>query len=372
MLPGREREGAFLNELLNRVRAGHSAAVMVHGEAGVGKTALLNEAFGSVPDLRVVRAAGVESEMELPFAGLQQLCVSMLDHLGHLPLPQADALRTAFGLIEGPPPDRFLIGLAVLSLLSEAAAQRPLVCVVDDCQWLDQASAQALAFAARRIQAEGVLLAFAAREPGQDFDGIPGFMVGGLRDLDARALLRSVVPWPLDEQVRERILAETRGNPLALLELPRGRSPAELAGGFGLPHELPLAGRIQESFLRRAEELPEATWLMVLLAAAEPAGDAALVWRAAARLGLARDAIVSAEAAGLLKIGGRVVFRHPLVRSAVYRASPPDDRRRVHVVLAAATDPDLDPDRRAWHLAQAAIGPDEEVAAELERSAARA
>ena len=372
MLPGREREGAFLNELLNRVRAGHSAAVIVHGEAGVGKTALLNEAFGSVSGLRMVRAAGVESEMELPFAGLQQLCVSMLDHLEHLPLPQADALRTAFGLIEGPPPDRFLIGLAVLSLLSEAAASRPLVCVVDDCQWLDQASAQALAFAARRIQAEGVLLAFAAREPGQDFDGIPGFMVGGLRDLDARALLRSVVPWPLDEQVRERILAETRGNPLALLELPRGRSPAELAGGFGLPHELPLAGRIQESFLRRVEELPEATWLMVLLAAAEPAGDAGLVWRAAGRLGLARDAIVSAEAAGLLKIGGRVVFRHPLVRSAVYGASPPDDRRRVHVVLAAATDPDLDPDRRAWHLAQAAIGPDEEVAAELERSAARA
>ena len=372
MLPGRERESAFLNELLNRVRAGHSAAIMVHGEAGVGKTALLNEAFGSVSDLRVVRAAGVESEMELPFAGLQQLCVSMLGHLEHLPRPQADALRTAFALMEGPPPDRFLIGLAVLSLLSEAAAQRPLACVVDDCQWLDQASAQALAFAARRIQAEGVLLAFAAREPGQDFDGIPGFMVGGLRESDARALLRSVVPWPLDEQVRERILAETRGNPLALLELPRGRSPAELAGGFGLPHELPLAGRIQESFLRRAEELPEATWLMVLLAAAEPAGDAALVWRAAARLGLARDAVVTAEAAGLLKIGGRVVFRHPLVRSAVYRASPPDDRRRVHVVLAAATDADLDPDRRAWHLAQAAIGPDEEVAAELERSAARA
>src|SRR6476646_4602717 len=327
---------------------------MVHGEAGVGKTALLNEAFGSVSGLRVVRAAGVESEMELPFAGLQQLCVSMLGYLEHLPLPQADALRTAFGLIEGPPPDRFLLGTAFLSLLSEAAAQR------------------ALAFAALRIQAEGVLLAFAAREPGQDFDGIPGFMVGGLRDLDARALLRSVVPWPLDEQVRERILAETRGNPLALLELPRGRSPAELAGGFGLPHELPLAGRIQESFLRRVEELPQATWLMVLLAAAEPAGDAALVWRAAARLGLARDAIVSAEAAGLLKIGGRVVFRHPLVRSAVYRASPPDDRRRVHVVLAAATDPDLDPDRRAWHLAQAALGPDEDVAAELERSAGRA
>src|SRR5690242_19682630 len=349
---------------------------MVHGEAGVGKTALLSEASGAAPDLRVVRAAGVESEMELPYAGLQQLCVSMLDHLEHLPQPQADALRTAFGLIEGPGPDRFLVGLAVLSLLSEAAAQRPLVCVVDDCQWLDRASAQALAFAARRLQAEGVLLAFAAREPSQDFEGIPGFGVEGLRDPDARALLRSVVQWPLDEQVRERILAETRGNPLALLELPRGLSPAELAGGFGLPQALSqdhsLAGRIQESFLRRVEALPEASRLMVLLAAAEPVGDPALMWRAAARLGLARDIVVPAKDAGLLKIGGQVVFRHPLVRSAVYGASSPGDHRRVHVALAAATDPDLDPDRRAWHLAQAAVGPDEEVAAELERSAARA
>jgi len=376
LLPGREREGAFLNDLLNRVRGGHSAAIVVHGEAGVGKTALLNEAVGSAPDLRVVRAAGVESEMELPFAGLQQLCISMLDRLEHLPPPQADALRTAFGLIEGPAPDRFLVGLAVLSLLSEAAGPRPLVCVVDDCQWLDQASAQALAFAARRIQTEGVLLAFAAREPGQDLEGIPGFGVEGLRDPDARALLDSVVRWPVDEQVRERFLAETRGNPLALLELPRGLSPAELAGGFGLPQELSqdpsLAGRIRESFLRRVEALPEATRLLVLLAAAEPAGDPALLWRAAGRLGLARDAVASAEAEGLLKIGGRVVFRHPLVRSAVYGASSPADRRRVHVVLAEATDPDRDPDRRAWHLAHAAIGPDEEVAAELERSAARA
>jgi len=221
-----------------------------------------------------------------------------------------------------------------------------------------------------------VLLAFAAREPGQDLEGIPGFGVEGLRDPDARALLDSVVRWPVDEQVRERFLAETRGNPLALLELPRGLSPAELAGGFGLPQELSqdpsLAGRIRESFLRRVEALPEATRLLVLLAAAEPAGDPALLWRAAGRLGLARDAVASAEAEGLLKIGGRVVFRHPLVRSAVYGASSPADRRRVHVVLAEATDPDRDPDRRAWHLAHAAIGPDEEVAAELERSAARA
>jgi DNA-binding CsgD family transcriptional regulator/tetratricopeptide (TPR) repeat protein len=372
LLPGREREGAFLNELLNRIRGGRSAAIVVHGEAGVGKTALLNEAFGSASDLRVLRASGIESEMELPFAVLQQLCLSMLGHLEHLPGPQAGALRTAFGLRQGPPPDRFLVGLAVLSLLSEAARQQPLVCVVDDCQWLDQESAQALAFAARRIQAEGVLLAFAAREPSQDLKGIPEFGVGGLRDPDARALLRSVVPWPLDEQVRARILAETRGNPLALLELPRGLSPAELAGGFGLPQELSLSGRIKESFLRRVEGLTEATWLMVLIAAAEPVGNPALVWRAAARLGLTRDAAVSAEAAGLLTIGAHVVFRHPLVRSAVYGASSRSDRRRVHLVLAEVTDPGLDPDRRAWHLAQAAMGPDEEVAAELERSATRA
>jgi DNA-binding CsgD family transcriptional regulator len=372
LLPGREREGAVLNGLLDRVRGGHSAAIVVHGEAGVGKTALLNEAFESAPGLRVVRAAGIESEMELPFAGLQQLCLSMLDHLDHLPPPQADALRIAFGLSQGPPPDRFLVGLAVLGLLSEAAGRRPLAGVVDDCQWLDQASAQALAFAARRIQAEGVLLAFAAREPGPDLEGIPRLLLEGLRDRDARALLRSVVPWPLDEQIRERILAETRGNPLALLELPRGLSPAELAGGFGLPHDRSLAGRIEESFLRRMVALPEATRLLALIAAAEPTGDLALVWRAATRLGLDRDAVLSAEAEGLLKMGGHVVFRHPLARSAVYGASSPADRQRVHEALAAVSDPDLDPDRRAWHRAQAVIGPDEEVAAELERSAVRA
>jgi len=372
LLPGREREGAFLNELLDRVRGGHSAAIVVWGEAGVGKTALLNDAFSSAPDLRVVRAAGIQSEMELPFAGLQQLSISMLDHLESLPLPQSDALRTAFGLQDGLAPDRFLIGLAVLSLLSESAVGRPLICVVDDCQWLDRASAQALAFAARRVEAEGVLLAFAAREPSRELEGIAEFRVEGLRDSDARALLRSVVRWPLDEQVQERILAETRGNPLALLELPRGLSPAELAGGFGLPREASLPSRIQESFLRRVAALPEGTSLLTLIAAAEPVGDPALVWRAAARLGLSADVDVSAEAQELLKINGHVVFRHPLVRSAVYGAASLSRRRKVHAALAAVTDPDLDPDRRAWHLAHAAIGPDEGVAAELERSAARA
>jgi DNA-binding CsgD family transcriptional regulator len=362
----------LLNELLQRVRTGHSAAIVVYGEAGVGKTALLNEAFGSAPDVRVIRGAGVESEMELPFAGLHQLCLSMLDDLDYLPPPQSDALRTAFGLREGPAPDRFLVGLAVLSLLSEAAVRRPLVCIVDDCQWLDRASSQTLGFVARRIQAEGVLLAFAAREPSNDLAGIPELLVEGLLHPDARALLRSGVRWPLDEQVRERILAECRGNPLALLELPRGFSPSELAGGFGLPSGRSLSGRIEESFLRRVETLPEGTWLMVLIAAAEPVGDPALVWRAASQLGLSPDAMTSAEAEGLLKIDGRLVFRHPLVRSAVYGASSASDRRKVHGALAAVTDPERDLDRRAWHLAQAAIGPDEEVAAQLERSATRA
>ncbi len=372
MLLGRERESAFLNELLHKVREGHSTAIVLYGEAGVGKTALLNDAFGSAPGLRMVRAAGIESEMELPFAGLQQLCVSMLDHLERLPLPQSDALRTAFGLRDGPAPDRFLIGLAILSLLSEAAAERPLICIVDDCQWLDRTSAQVLAFAARRVEAEGVLLAFAARRPSKELVGIPELLVEGLRDSDARTLLQSVVRWPLDEQVRERILAETQGNPLALLELPRGLSPAELAGGFGLPEERSLSGRIEENFLRRVEALPEATWLMTLIAAAEPSGDPALVWRAAAQLGLSGDAVVSAETEQLLKIDRHVAFRHPLVRSAVYGAASPSDRKKVHAALAAVTDPDLDPDRRVWHLAHAAIGPDEEVATDLERSAARA
>ena len=372
MLPGREQEGALLEDLLDRIRGGHSAAIVVRGEAGVGKTALLDDVFATATDLRVVRAAGIESEMELPYAGLQQLCLSMLDHLQRLPPPQSGALRTAFGLIEGPPPDRFLVGLAVLGLLAEAAEPGPLVCVVDDCQWLDRASAQALGFAARRIEAEGVLLAFAARQSSQDLAGIPELLVQGLHDRYARALLHSVVPLPLDEQIRERILAETRGNPLALLELPRGRSPAELAGGFGVPRQVSLSGRIEESFLRRVAALPQATWLMVLIAAAEPVGDPALMWRAASRLGLPSDAVASAEAEGLLKINGTVIFRHPLVRSAIYGASSVSDRQKVHGALAAVTDPGLDPDRRAWHLAQATVGPDEEVAAELERSAVRA
>src|SRR5215472_1992166 len=368
----RQRERAEVDGLLGDLRSGRGRARVVRGEAGVGKSALLEYVAGAAADMRLARAAGVESEMELAFASLHQLCAPLMNRLERLPVPQHDALAVAFGLRAGDAPDRFLVALAVLTLLSEVAEERPLLCVVDDAQWLDRSSAQVLAFAARRLLAEPVGLIFAAREPGEHLQALPDLEVQGLRDQYARALLHSVVRWPLDEQVRERILAETKGNPLALLELPRGLSPTQLAGGFGVPNELSLPGRIEESFLRRVEALPEATRLTALIAAAEPMGDPVLVRRAATRLGLPPDAVVSAEAEGLLEIRGHVAFRHPLVRSAIYGASSPSDRRKVHGALAAVTDPDLDPDRRAWHRAQAAIGPDEEVAAELERSAARA
>ena len=371
-LRGRRSECAVLDGLLEGVRGGHSGVLVVRGEAGVGKTALLDYAAALAPDLRVVRVVGVESEMELAFAALHQLCAPILDHFGGLPGPQRAALRTAFGLEDGQAPDLFLVGLAVLSLLSEMAAERPLVCVVDDAQWLDRASAQALAFVARRLLAESVMMLFAAREPGTDLGGLPELVVEGLRDAEARALLDSVVRWPLDERVRERFVAETQGNPLALLELPLGLSPAELAGGFGLPDALPVPGRIQESFGRRVEGLPKETRLLLAVAAAEPAGDPALVWRAAGRLGIPSYASVPAAEAGLVQFGARVRFRHPLARSAAYRSASPQDRHDVHRALAEATDPQVDPDRRTWHRAQAALGPDEEVATELERAAGRA
>jgi DNA-binding CsgD family transcriptional regulator len=375
MLLDRLPERAALSALLDAARAGRSGVLVVRGEPGIGKTALLEYAIESAAGLRVVRVAGVESEMELAFAALQQLCAPMLDKLAGLPDPQREALGVAFGLCTGAAPDRFLVGLAVLSLLSEAAEHEPLLCVVDDAQWLDQASAQALGFVARRLLAEPVALVFATREDGEEFRGLPELAVGGLGEGDARELLSSVIGGPLDERVRDRIIAETRGNPLALLELPRGVTPAELAGGFGLPG-LPggpgLPGRIEDNFRRRLEVLPAATRRLMLVAAAEPAGEPALVWRAAERLGIGIEAVAPAADAGLLTIGERVVFRHPLVRSAVYGAAPAEDRRAAHQALAGATDPQADPDRYAWHRAQATPGPDEEVAAELERSAGRA
>src|SRR5580658_4432776 len=364
MLLDRLPERAALGGLLEAARAGCSGVLVVRGEPGVGKTALLDWAVGSAAGLRVARVAGVESEMELAFAALQQLCAPMLDRLAGLPDPQREALGVAFGLTTGAAPDRFLVGLAALSLLSEAAGQQPLLCVIDDAQWLDRASAQTLAFVARRLLAEPVALLFATREPGEEFRGLPELPVGGLREGDARELLASVIGGPLDERVRDRIVAETRGNPLALLELPRG-----VPGLPGLPG---LPGRIEESFRGRLEVLPAATRRLMLVAAAEPAGDPALVWEAAERLGIGAGAVAPAADAGLLVIGERVVFRHPLVRSAVYRAASAQERRAAHQALAGATDPRADPDRRAWHRAQAAPGPDEDVASELERSAGRA
>jgi DNA-binding CsgD family transcriptional regulator len=282
----------------------------------------------------------------------------------------------AFGLRAGEAPDRFLVGLAVLSLLSEVAAERPVLCLVDDAQWLDRASAQALAFVARRLLAEPIALIFATREPDEEFAGLPEQLVRGLQDPDARALLGSFLSASLDRQVYDRLLAEMRGNPLALLELPRGLTAEELAGGFNLPGapELPsrIESRIEESFLRRYEALPPPTRQLLLVAAAEPVGDPVLLWRAAGQLGINPDAAAAAEAAGLLVIGARVMFRHPLVRAAMYRAASPREWRAVHRALAEATDPQVDPDRRAWHLAEAAPGPDEMVAVELERSAGRA
>ena len=358
------------------MRAGEGRALVVRGEPGVGKTMLLDYLAGRASGCRVARAVGVQSEMELAFAGLHQLCAPMLDHAESLPGPQREALRTALGLAAGPVPDRFLVGLAVLGLLSETAAERPLVCMVDDQQWLDRASAQALGFAARRLGADPVGLVFAARVPGKDMAGLPELVVGGLAEGDARELLESVLTGltgPLDARVRDRIIADTHGNPLALLELPRGLTPAQLTGGFAPSSgAAPLDGRIEESFGRQLEALPAQTRRLMQLAAADPSGDPVLVWRAAGRLAIGPGAAGPAVEAGLAEFAARVRFRHPLVRSAAYRSASVQTRQELHGALAEVTDPAVDPDRRAWHRAQAAPGPDEEVAAELEQSAGRA
>ena len=371
-MTNRRGECAVLDQLVNAVRAGGSRVLVVRGEPGVGKSVLLDYLAEGASDCRVARATGVESEMELAFAGLHQLLSPVLDLLDRLPVPQREALRTAFGLSAGPAPDRFLLGLAVLGLLSEAAAEQPLICVVDDEQWLDRASLQALGFVARRLAAEPVGLVFAARMEGAELAGLPELVVEGLGEEDARALLDSALPGSLDARVRDLIVAEARGNPLALMELPRGLPPGELAGGFGLPGAVSLPGRIEDSFGRQLKGLPGQTRRLLALAAADPSGDPLLVWRAAGRLGIPVAAGASTMGSGLVEFGARVRFRHPLARSAAYLSVSVQQRQEIHRALAEATDPAADPDRRAWHRAQAAAGPDEEVAAELERSAGRA
>ncbi|HEY2704990.1 MAG TPA: AAA family ATPase [Candidatus Dormibacteraeota bacterium] len=371
----RRRECDALDRLLGAVHEGRSGVLVLRGEAGIGKTALLDYAAAAASGCRVARVTGVESEMEFAFAGLHRLCgPEMLSRLDRLPGPQRDALGSAFGLTEGGAPDRFLVGLAVLSLLADVAEEQPLLCVVEDAHWVDRESAHVLAIAARRLHAESVAMLFAIREPcaTRDFEGLPELLIEGLPDRYARELLESVTPGGVDARVCDRIVAETRGNPLALLELPRGVEPAELAAGFGVPGTPPVPHRIEESFVRRVERLPAETRLLLLVAAVEPTGEAQLLWRAAGRLGIGVDAVSPAQADGLLQVGTRITFRHPLVRSAVYGAASPDQRRAVHGALAGAIDPDLDPERRAWHLAQAAPGPDEALADQLERAADRA
>ncbi len=370
----RAPEREVLDRVVAGVRGGESQVLVLRGEAGIGKSALLEHLSNVADGCQIARAAGVESEMELPFAGLHALCVTMLGRVGHLPTPQRDALSTAFGLSAGPPPDRFLVGLAVLSLLAAAAEEQPLLCIVDDAQWLDRVSVQTLVFVARRLLAERVALVFGLREPDDhgELGGLPELVIDGLPAHDARRLLDTTVPGRLDARVRDRILGEAGGNPLALLELSRGGKSIALAGGFDVPGDMSLTSRIEQGFVQQVESLPSATRRLLLLAAAEPIGDVTLLWRAAERLRIEREAAVAAEAAGLVELGTRVQFRHPLVRSAAYRAAAVLERREVHRALAETTDARLDPDRRAWHRARAADGPDEAVAGELEQSAGRA
>jgi len=371
MLLGRASEREALGELLEQARGGRSRVLVLCGEPGVGKTALLEDAVQAASGFLVARASGVEAEMELPFAALQMLCAPMLDRLDQLPEPQRAAIGTAFGVSSGPAPERLLVGLAVLSLLAEAARELPLLCVIDDAQWLDRASAQALAFVARRLLADPVAVLFATRErPGTELAGLPELSLRGLADDAARALLSSAIDGPIDDRTRDRIVTETHGNPLALLELPRGHTPAELALGFGAPDPTLLPARIEDNYRQRIDALPAQTQLLILIAALEPLGEAARVRQAGQLLGVGSDAAEPAVMAGLLDANLR--FHHPLVRSAVYRASTPQQRTRVHLALADVTDPDADPEYRAWHHAQAATGPDEELAEELERSAGRA
>ena len=371
---GRQSELGVLDGLVAGARAGQSQVLVLRGEAGIGKTALLEYLETRAVGCHIVRLAGVEAEMELAYAGLHQLCAPFLDRLNRLPDPQRSALGTAFGLTGGEAPDRFLVGLAVLDLLADRAEQQPLICLIDDAQWLDRVSAQTVAFVARRLLAERIVLVVAMREQGDliDFAGLPELMIKGLIEADAGRLLDSVIKGPVDPRVRDRIIAETRGNPLALLELPRAFTAAELAEGFEQSDLVPLASRIEEGFVRRLSTLPYETRRLLVAAAAEPLGDATLLWRAAAVLGLGANSAHAAEAAGLIQFGSRVRFRHPLVRAAAYRSASADERQEVHRALAEVTDGDVDPDRRAWHRAQAALLPDEAIAAELEQSAARA
>lgn len=373
LLRGRDRDRAVLDELTADARSGSSRVLVLRGEAGVGKTALLEYLSEQAAGFGSLRVAGVQEDMELAFAGLQQLCIPLMGHLDVLPPPQREALEVAFGYGTGPAPDRFLVGLAMLSLMAAASAERPLLCIVDDAQWLDQVSVQTLAFVARRLLAEPIAMVFAVRNGHPDvLAGLPDHTVSVLSDTAARELLESVMIGGIDPLVRDRIVAETRGLPLAILDVPRSVSSTELAGGFWISGRRSSTTAIEDGFVARIQSMPADTRQLLLIAAAEPVGDAALFLRAAAQLGVPIDALAHAEAAGLIEFGPRMRFQHPLMRSAAYRAADLAERRNVHRALAAATDAHADPDRRAWHAASAAAGPNDAVAAELEISAGRA
>ncbi|MEZ0052998.1 DNA-binding CsgD family transcriptional regulator [Mycobacterium sp. MAA66] len=370
-LIGRNSEMRKLAALVDDVCAGTSRALVVRGEPGIGKSALLDELADQCDRCLQLRTGGVQAEMELPFAGLHQLLAPIMGHLDRLAPPQRDALTVAFGIKDGPTPDRFFIALAALNLLTVASETRPVLCLVDDEQWLDRATAQTLSFVARRLDADRVALVFAARTPSEELLGIPQLTVSGLAAADADALLSTALSGPIDPHVRAQLILEAAGNPLAILELPRGSTPAQLAGGFGLP-EAAVAGRVEESFARRVAALGESSRRLIQLAAADPVGDTERVWRAATLLGIGENAALDASESGLVTFGSRTRFRHPLARSAAYRSASLSERRDVHRALAQVTDPICDPDRRAWHRAQACAMPDEDVAEELQQSAGRA
>ncbi|XTP33651.1 AAA family ATPase [Mycobacterium sp. TJFP1] len=373
-LVGRRAEQQKLAGLVDRVRGGGSGVLVLVGEAGIGKTALLLDVHDHASDLRVIALSGAESEMELAYAGVQQLCAPLVDSIDRLPDPQQNALQVALGLRDGAAPDRLLVSLAVLSLLAGAGAERPTICLIDDAQWVDRASLQALAFAGRRLSADPVAMIFAARgsQADQELAALPEMHLDGLADADARALLSAVMPARLDDIVRDNILAEANGNPLALLELNRALPGAQLAGGYGLAGAKPLATRIEQTYGRRLRELPSQTRMLLLLAAAEPTGEPSWLWAAAARLGIGADAGVPAEQSGLVSVGTRLRFRHPLVRSAIYRDATPSERRQAHTALAEVISGPVADEHRAWHHAHASDAPNEAVAVELVQSAERA
>ncbi len=374
LLLGRREECDRVDRVLAAARAGLSGVLVLRGEPGIGKTALLDYAVAAAAELEISRIEAIESEMELGFAGLHQLLVPFLGEIGTLPPPQRDALSSAFGLIHNGPPDRFLVALATLTLLAHTARPRGLLCVIDDAQWLDRESAAVLTFVARRLHADSIAILFGVRDPSEpqtSFDDLPSIQVKGLSAPEGRQLLSAEIP-RLDDEVSNRIVAETQGNPLALMEVSRELTPGQQSGTAPLPDPLPLGRQLESRFLRQVHRLSADTQTLLLTAAADPTGDPTLLWRAGHELGFGPDAAAPAQAEDLIMVGPVIRFRHPLIRSATYYSATPIERRRVHRALAAVTDPGQDPDRRAWHLSEATAEPDEAVAAELERAATRA